>query len=255
MEDHPLKKSPTFLPTYVLAVTELWPASAQSVVHGAGKLSRFRVTQELGSGLVAFEDSTPHSCEPNFIFWSGWADSAQTALAAAKSKSAPNSTRGIDDLREAFGMHPFPPELEGWVPIPVAWGPCRPTPKAKIVRLVVVSQMAKGVQRAVWAPDMYDLHDLEDDQGGKHPSFGRLIAEGLKLEDALEIVEMHAQGKKFEAHIKAVGEFLSEMRAIMIDPLADGVVDVQQTMEELTAAALRDREAALSYDRDWANRQ
>lgn len=48
--------------------------------------------------------------------------------------------------------------------------------------------------------------------------------------------------KKFDDHVKAVGEFLQELYMIMVDPLSDGVVPIQQVMSELRQSALRSRE-------------
>ena len=47
---------------------------------------------------------------------------------------------------------------------------------------------------------------------------------------------------QFIRHTKAVEGYLSELYAIMVDPLADGVIPVQKVMDALKAAALRDRE-------------
>jgi len=46
----------------------------------------------------------------------------------------------------------------------------------------------------------------------------------------------------FDAHTKAVGEFLSELYGIMVDPLADGSTKVAEMMTTLRDAALRQRE-------------
>ena len=47
---------------------------------------------------------------------------------------------------------------------------------------------------------------------------------------------------RFEMHTKAVAEFLNELWAIMVDPLADGVRTVAETMEGLRNAAIEARE-------------
>lgn len=47
----------------------------------------------------------------------------------------------------------------------------------------------------------------------------------------------------FEAHTKAVEEFLAELYAIMVDPLTEGVITAMQMKEKLLEAAKRDREA------------
>lgn len=47
----------------------------------------------------------------------------------------------------------------------------------------------------------------------------------------------------FEAHTKAVGDFLSELYAVMVDPLADGMITVGEMKKGVLEAAKRDREA------------
>ena len=54
--------------------------------------------------------------------------------------------------------------------------------------------------------------------------------------------QLKEQSDRFNAHTKAVSEFLSELYAIMVDPLADGVIPVAEMMAALKQAALRDRE-------------
>lgn len=48
--------------------------------------------------------------------------------------------------------------------------------------------------------------------------------------------------ERFETHAREVGRFLSELYQIMVDPLDEGVRTVQETMDALRLAALRDRE-------------
>lgn len=45
-----------------------------------------------------------------------------------------------------------------------------------------------------------------------------------------------------EAHTRLVGDFLSQMHAIMIDPLADGEIKVEEVCAKLIATATTDRE-------------
>lgn len=49
----------------------------------------------------------------------------------------------------------------------------------------------------------------------------------------------------------AVGKFLSELYAIMVDPCADGTLTVDQVKNELTAAALLQREALATLQADF----
>jgi len=59
-----------------------------------------------------------------------------------------------------------------------------------------------------------------------------------------EIVELQ---EKFNLHVKAVGDFLTELHAIMIDPLADGTTSVDEMMTLLREAALESREKLNRY--------
>jgi hypothetical protein len=48
----------------------------------------------------------------------------------------------------------------------------------------------------------------------------------------------------FEMHTKAVAEFLNELYAIMVDPVAEGPINVADIKKALIEAAKRDREKA-----------
>ena len=48
--------------------------------------------------------------------------------------------------------------------------------------------------------------------------------------------------EKFAVHTKAVGEFLNELYATMIDPLAEGEIKVQDMTEAILRQARKDRE-------------
>lgn len=48
---------------------------------------------------------------------------------------------------------------------------------------------------------------------------------------------------QFVEHTKAVGAFLTEMHATMIDPLAEGTIPVKEMCELLLAQARKDRES------------
>lgn len=60
---------------------------------------------------------------------------------------------------------------------------------------------------------------------------------------------IEAEKQQFKAHTESIAAFLQEMYAIMVDPLADGVNKVQDTVSELKAAALRDREVLQELDK------
>lgn len=62
-----------------------------------------------------------------------------------------------------------------------------------------------------------------------------------KLKSALPAQERTEPG--FEAHARAVGDFLNELYAIMVDPCAEGTITVDELKAALVKAALRDREA------------
>lgn len=47
---------------------------------------------------------------------------------------------------------------------------------------------------------------------------------------------------KFQSHLDAVGEFLTELYAVMVDPLEDNPLTVKTVKEELLAAARKQRE-------------
>jgi hypothetical protein len=65
-----------------------------------------------------------------------------------------------------------------------------------------------------------------------------------------QLREAHlAERDRFAAHTRAVATFLSEMYAIMVDPLADGEMKVSETMKSLKDAALRDRELENKLER------
>ena len=66
---------------------------------------------------------------------------------------------------------------------------------------------------------------------------------------AKEIVALLNRGELFQEHTDAVAQFLNELYAIMVDPLADGVRTVADTMEALRAAALKSREQAAMSDK------
>lgn len=50
------------------------------------------------------------------------------------------------------------------------------------------------------------------------------------------------QERLFESHTKAVKEFISDLYAIMVDPLADGTIKVDDMKKALLYAATRNRE-------------
>jgi plasmid stability protein len=67
---------------------------------------------------------------------------------------------------------------------------------------------------------------------------------GLSEDQAREITRYAVtMEERFGNHTKAVGDFLNELWAIMVDPLADGTRTVAETMEGLKKAALRERQA------------
>ena len=51
---------------------------------------------------------------------------------------------------------------------------------------------------------------------------------------------------KFVAHTEAVGDFLNELYAVMVDPLAEGTITVAEMKDALLKAAIRDRDAETS---------
>lgn len=56
--------------------------------------------------------------------------------------------------------------------------------------------------------------------------------------------------KKFEEHTKHVADFLNELYAIMVDPLADGEIKVADMTKALREAALQSREEMKNW-REW----
>lgn len=63
----------------------------------------------------------------------------------------------------------------------------------------------------------------------------------------LEQEKAEAQ-RVFNAHVEAVGEFLNDLYAIMVDPLADGYASVGQMKDAIREAALRDRDTAAKFE-------
>lgn len=66
---------------------------------------------------------------------------------------------------------------------------------------------------------------------------------------AMEAISTSALAEqKLAEHLKHVGDFLNEMYAIMIDPLADGEMSVTETCSKLLEQAKKDRERMNSLE-------
>lgn len=76
---------------------------------------------------------------------------------------------------------------------------------------------------------------------------GGALSKYADVSYTLEEVRIAVLEKRFDAHTKAVGKFLNELYAIMIDPLADGDMKVEDTCAALIQAAKAQREATNGY--------
>lgn len=75
------------------------------------------------------------------------------------------------------------------------------------------------------------------------PWYNAMQRQDIALETASLKQIAEEADTRFRTHTKAVETYLNELYAIMVDPLADGVIKVQEVMVALKTAALRDREA------------
>lgn len=82
--------------------------------------------------------------------------------------------------------------------------------------------------------ELHEANLITDDEYATIAQRGSESARRLEDYDALR--------KAHEEHLRHVGEFLSELYAIMIDPLADGELKVRETCEALLKQARADRE-------------
>lgn len=53
---------------------------------------------------------------------------------------------------------------------------------------------------------------------------------------------------RFDAHTKAVGQFLNELYAVMVDSCAEGTITVPEMKAALLAAAIRDRDRSARVE-------
>ena len=87
----------------------------------------------------------------------------------------------------------------------------------------------------------------KDERGYVTNSFGAVQIPDWAVRQKLDLLDEEATTERdleaeLKEHRKAVGAFLSELYQIMVDPLDEGTRTVNETMEALRAAALRDRE-------------
>jgi hypothetical protein len=98
--------------------------------------------------------------------------------------------------------------------------------------------------KACLNPDTGDVGTREQERESEPcPNDGTMLIH-VTYREQLEVYDarLREEFARFDAHTKAVAEFLSEMYAIMVDPLADGIIPVAEMMQILRETALEQRE-------------
>ena len=105
------------------------------------------------------------------------------------------------------------------------------------------------LSKVCWNPESGEIGTREEErQSEPCPNDGTMLVH-MTYREQVEIYadRLKEEFDRFDAHTKAVADFLNELWAIMVDPLADGVRTVKETMEGLKKAALEARE--LQYQK------